>query len=369
MDATIKKVLGLLFFTIIILISVSFFSHPEPVWTEMNANASWQARSGHSSVALPDGTIVLMGGDADYLGITNDVWRSTDYGINWTLVAQHAPWTKRTGHSSVAMPDGSIVLMGGYTIDIYLNDVWRSTDGGTTWSRVNASAGWSPRASHNSVVMADDSILLIGGFTNHTSDGEMNDVWRSTNNGTTWTQMTATAGWSLRGYQSVVALPDGSVEVMGGIGDGGCKGCGAVIYNDVWRSTDNGITWTQVTEKANWSARTHQSTVALPDSSIVLMGGLDNNKKNDTWRSTDKGATWTLVNKSSGWPARVDPTSVVMPDGSIVLMGGWTKDVWRFGLPRKIVTATTAQPTNGENIWACSFNTWKGCWGEKYRII
>ena len=47
-------------------------------------------------------------------------------------------------HSSVVMPDGSIVLMGGNDYGLK-NDVWRSTDNGATWTEVNASAGWSAR--------------------------------------------------------------------------------------------------------------------------------------------------------------------------------------------------------------------------------
>ena len=56
-----------------------------------------------------------------------------------------AGWSARYGHSSVVMPDGSIVLMGGYDNGSYKNDVWRSTDNGATWTQVNASAGWSAR--------------------------------------------------------------------------------------------------------------------------------------------------------------------------------------------------------------------------------
>ena len=41
------------------------------------------------------------------------------------------------------------------------------------------------------------------------------------------------------------------------------------------------------------------------------------------WRSTDNGATWTLVNASAGWSGKMYHSSVAMPDGSIVLMGGY----------------------------------------------
>ena len=159
-------------------------------------------------------------------------------------------------------------------------------------------------------------------------DDLKNDVWRSTDNGVTWTLVNASAGWSARQGHSSVVMPDGSIVLMGG-GDsiGNFK-------NDTWRSTDYGATWTLVNASAGWTARVEFTSVAMPDGSIVLMGGYDGSFNNDTWRSTDYGATWTQVNVRTGWTARVAHRSVAMPDGSIVLMGGFDStnknDVWRF---------------------------------------
>jgi hypothetical protein len=138
----------------------------------MTASAGWSGRYYQSSVAMPDGSIVLMGGRDRSGGLKNDVWRSTDNGATWTVVTASAGWTVREAHSSVAMPDGSIVLMGGYWPK---NDVWRSTDNGATWTQVNASAGWSERSDFSSVVMPDGSIVLMGSWEN---GGNKNDVWR-----------------------------------------------------------------------------------------------------------------------------------------------------------------------------------------------
>ena len=87
--------------------------------------------------------------------------------------------------------------------------------------------------------------------------------------------------------------------------------------------------WTEVNVSAGWFARIEQTSVALPDGNIVLMGGYDGiyghgdfGWFNDTWRSMDKGTTWMLMNGSSGWAPRDAHTSVALPDGSIVLMGG-----------------------------------------------
>ena len=97
---------------------------------------------------------------------------------------------------------------------------------------------------------------------------------------------------------------------------------GGNFYNDTWRSTDNGATWTLMSPGAGWMGRSIHSSVVMPDGSILLIGGGLSGYKNDMWRSTDNGATWTQVTAS---PRVVDTgghSSVAMPDGSIVLMGG-----------------------------------------------
>lgn len=143
----------------------------------MNASSGWSGRQGQTAVAMPDHSIVLMGGH-DNTTTRNDTWWSTDNGATWTLVNASSGWSKRAFHSSVAMPDGSIVLMGGTDDPTYvneMNDIWRSTDYGATWKQVNASSGWSKRSEQSSVAMPDGSIILLGGGDSTTSS---NDTWR-----------------------------------------------------------------------------------------------------------------------------------------------------------------------------------------------
>ena len=295
-------------------------------WTQQNPSTSWSARRDMSTVAMPDGSIVLMGGGELGTSFNNDVYRSMDNGATWAEINASPGWLSRAGQSSVVMPDGSIILMGGcgnFESAIYYNDVWRSQDNGETWTEMNASASWSPRAWHSSVAMPDSSIVLMG------CEG---DVWRSIDYGATWTKINESAGWDGRTWHSSVVMPDGSIILMGG---------GYPGTNDIWRSTDSGATWTMVTEHAGWSDRYAHTSGLMPDGSIILMGGYSYTNggfKNDIWRSTDSGTTWTDITSSIPiWGGRCDHSSVVMPDGSIVLMGGTYSessgcynDVWRF---------------------------------------
>ena len=83
-----------------------------------------------------------------------------------------------------------------------------------------------------------------------------------------------------------------------------------------------------MTGSAGWSERYHHTCVAMPDNSLVLMGG---SNLDDVWRSTDDGATWTQLTQAAAWSARWEHTSVVTRDGSILLAGGNSlNDIWMF---------------------------------------
>ncbi len=260
-------------------------------WTQMTASAGWTPRHVQSVVAMPDGSIVLMGGYAPSDGGNqNDVWRSTDYGATWTRMTASAGWSPRQPYISVVLPDASILLMGGCDYgnsgNVY-NDVWMSADNGASWTQMTASAGWSPRHSFSSLVMPDGSVILMGG-SEGTDDQNKNDVWRSTDYGATWTLVNAGAAWTVNKGHGSVVMPDGSIVLMGG----DAANSVSTINHNVWRSTDNGTTWTLVNAAPGWTARSYLTSVVMPDSSIILMGGSANDGlKNDVWRFNPAGST------------------------------------------------------------------------------
>lgn len=63
------------------------------------------ASSSSLTAPLPSqtGEVLLMGG-RDHVGnVYRDVWRSTDGGVTWSLVAAEAPWPPRAGHTAVVL--------------------------------------------------------------------------------------------------------------------------------------------------------------------------------------------------------------------------------------------------------------------------
>jgi hypothetical protein len=310
--------------------------------------AMWAPRMFHTCVALPDGGIVLMGGND-----RNDVWRSVDYGATWIEMTASAEWDGRSLHSSVSLPGGDIVIMGG-AHPANDNDVWHSLDNGSTWHQhVTGIPWWSARSYHSSVTTLSGDIILTGGY--NTIGDVLNDVWTSSDGGLTWTQMIVNAEWGGRISHTTVSMPDGSVVLMGGMLSA------SVLANDVWRSVDDGTTWVQMTASAEWTPRYGHSSVAMPDGSIVLTGGIDDFGilwKNDTWRSTDNGATWARLNDGGWWTPRYYHTCVITSDDTIVISGGQdptgvTNDSW-WSINNGVSWITSGRPipnvSNGDPI-------------------
>lgn len=310
-------------------------------WSWNFGDEWWNARRYPGGVVMPDGTILVMGGagdkdfsdDPSYQSLNwrlyNDTWKSTDYGATWTLVNGSSGWTARRAASVAVLPDGTIVLIGGHDYLGYKNDVWHSTDQGATWTCVNSNGGWTLREGMAITVLSDGSIIISGG-TLANGMNHFNDVWRSSDKGVTWTRVIEHAAWVQRFGHTMTTLPDHSVILTGGYIFGGG------YPRDMWRSTDYGTSWTQVSAK-NVLGRYLRSSAVLPDGSIVLSGGSEGaSYYKDIWRSADNGTTWSLVNWNCSWSKRNAHSSVVTPDGSIVLMGGsddqsggYMSDVWR----------------------------------------
>lgn len=146
---------------------------------------------------------------------------------HWEFISLH-PCLQRSGHASVAFRDRMWIIGGGRNEGsrfVTLNDVWSSEDG-TNWIQVAASAPWCPRAAHRCVVYGDRIWLLAGNGANRA----YNDVWTS-QDGATWTCVTPDAPWGRRYYPGVVVFQN-KLWVIAGTLDWRHS------YNDVWYYED-----------------------------------------------------------------------------------------------------------------------------------
>ena len=267
-------------------------------WAKVEVTASFlhPNLSSYSTVAA-NGTIYVTGGN---LGTSsseqNRVWKSANGGKTWQELTTGTKFSVRAGHTTLAIGT-DIYVIGGYITGA--DRVWRSSDG-DNWAQVTMSASttFSARTNHSSVYIpsgANAGMYVIGGFGAST---RLNDVWKSTDGGATWTRVTASAAFSARNTHSSVYIPSGANAGMYVIG-GRTGGGGSSIVNDVWKSTDGGANWTRVTANAAFAVRSLHSSVAFGQAIYVFGGrGVSGSHYNDVWKSTDGGASWVNVHKN-----------------------------------------------------------------------
>jgi hypothetical protein len=155
------------------------------------------------------------------------------------------------------------------------------------------------------------------------------DVWRSSDGGLTWTKISTAAPTSgLVGMAYGVLA--GNIYFVGGQDDIGDSG---TAVQSVYRSTDNGVTWTQLTD-APWDAGHCFQLGPMPvkDGKLWLVAGAKYHSTspanffNDVW-SFD-GSSWVevLADGHSDFPKCRYHCVVVDPDGALWRIGGTTSD-------------------------------------------
>jgi N-acetylneuraminic acid mutarotase len=96
----------------------------------------------------------------------NDVWSSAD-GNTWTQVTTTTAFTGRWGHQVVSY-NNELFLIGGETVDGVQNDMWVSSDDGVNWTKIVSGnpralpANFAGRAFFTAFVQ-DNTIWMVGG--------------------------------------------------------------------------------------------------------------------------------------------------------------------------------------------------------------
>lgn len=310
-------------------------AEPAIDWVRVTDNSGVQPRDSSGEMVF-GGRMWITGGWFDsFSGPPTDVWSSAD-GKTWDKVAATSPWKHSDLPMTLTFRDRMWTMGGWYNGRLpdasASNEVWSSTDG-AKWTQETAAAGWSPRLAAGSAVFKDRVWILGGNEKYYFGDAKTlkNDVW-SSKDGKTWERATENAGWTPRAYHQAVTFK-GKLFVLGG----GNYLPQYEVRNDVWSSED-GVTWTQLTDKAPWSPRIWHSAVVYRDR-IWVMGGWSNKPYknwNDVWHSAD-GKTWEKLETPTIWRERHEHSTYVHDDAIWVTMGlvpPLTNDVWKLQLPK-----------------------------------
>jgi photosystem II stability/assembly factor-like uncharacterized protein len=233
---------------------------------------------------------VVPGQDKIITGIAKrGLWQTTDGGATWTPLGQGAG-------SDVIVNRPSRIEYDPVSPDTFWESgiysssgVYRTTNGGMTFQHLGI-------AKHNDYVSVDFSdpqrrTLLAGGHE------QSRTVWKSLDGGQTWTNIGTTLPEGTK-FSSNPLLLDASTYLVNASGWG--KGTGGV-----YRTTDGGAKWTQVS-----ALEANGAPLIASDGSIYWQLMYDRG----VIRSTNQGQTWI---QACGYGIIKASTIIELPDGRL----------------------------------------------------
>jgi hypothetical protein len=231
------------------------------------------------------------------------VWKTTDGGTTWTPLTDDQP-TTTMGAIAVAQSNPSVIYAGtgeadNATDSFYGLGILSSSDGGATWNNLGADV-FRQKAITKIAIDPTNANTVYAAVSDGSVNGALgNDgIWRSTDGGITWTNMTASITTSLPYTDVVIAIPPTSTTQATLYMAIGSAGGGA--QNGVYKSTDGGMTWNLAGNFPVANAGVIRIAVAASSPTTIYAAVTSANTQGllGMEKSTDGGVTWTRLSNT-----------------------------------------------------------------------
>ena len=235
-------------------------------------------------------------------GTGGGVWRTEDGGHSWENISDGF-FGGSIGSVAVAPSDHNVIYVGGGEKTVrgnvsYGYGVWKSEDAGKTWKQMGLEK--SRHISRIRIHPNDPDIVYAAAMGDLFKDTRDRGVYKSTNGGRTWKKVlfaNETAGaFDLTFdpnnhrilYASTWRLRRTPYDLSSG-GEGSA----------LWKSTDSGETWENLSEKEGMPKGTLGIIgVAVSPANSQRVWAIVENNDGGVFRSEDGGETWKRINQS-----------------------------------------------------------------------
>ncbi|HVX40003.1 MAG TPA: glycosyl hydrolase [Gemmatimonadaceae bacterium] len=239
-----------------------------------------------------------------YFGATGGgLWKTTDTGKTWTPVTDHQISSASVGAVAVSESNPNVVFIGTGEGEIRGNimpgdGVYKSADAGKTWKKVGFEN--SDAIAKIRIHPTNENVVFVADFGKYGVPSEERGLFKSTDGGATWKKVLYRGPKT--GSNDVIfdrANPNVMYATMWeayrnewGMSSGG-EGSG------LFKSTDGGDTWTDITRaKGLPEGVDGKIDVAVSPANSNRVYALVENENGGLFRSDDAGATWTKVNEN-----------------------------------------------------------------------
>jgi len=241
--------------------------------------------------------------NAFYIGVNNGgVWKTTDYGRTWKPIFDEQP-TGSVGALAVAPSDPETVYVGSgeglQRPDLSTGDgIYRSTDAGRTWQHLGLRD-----AQQISAILVDphnSNLLYVAVLGHPYGPNEERGVFRSTDGGQNWQKIlykdenTGAVALAFDPTNSRIIYASLWSARQGPWENGAFQGPGSGLY----KSTDGGNTWRQLTKGLPTFEQGlgRIGITVAPSDPNRLYATVDSPRLGGIYRSDDGGESWRLTN-------------------------------------------------------------------------
>src|SRR6266566_2027262 len=295
---------------------------PGPVPPALLAGLSWRNLGPFRAGRVSAVSGAIGGGQPStfYAGFPlGGVWKTTSAGETWYPIFDSIKDASSVGAIAVAPSNPDVIYVGmGDLIAGGINEgngVYKSTDAGRTWQHLGGSLDQTKQIPSILVDPKNPDLVLLAAQGDVHKKSDTRGVYRSSDGGRTWTKTlyvddstgAQKIAWADDHPEVILATtvrhwnppPTGPARFTGGGpgggGGGGGGGPNAPTQTHLFKSTDEGVTWKEITGGGLPRLNGRTSVAVAMNTNAGRMFLIQNS---GLWRSDDGGGTWRQMDST-----------------------------------------------------------------------